>query len=44
MVIYKDAAENDESHIIWGAAVDAANQLQNSNDDDVLVTIKWFVD
>ena len=40
MVIYKDAAENDESHIIWGAAVDAANQLQNSNDDDVLVTIK----
>ena len=39
MVIYKTTAENDESHIIWGAAIDSANQLQDSNDEDVTVTI-----
>ncbi|MEE0154214.1 MAG: S-layer homology domain-containing protein [Agathobaculum butyriciproducens] len=39
MVIYKTALEDDQSHIIWGAAVDAANQLQDSNDEDVTVTI-----
>ena len=40
MVIYKDARESDESNIIWGAAIDSANQLQDSNDEDVTVTIR----
>lgn len=40
MVIYKTARENDESHIIWGAAIDSANQLQDADGNDVLVTIR----
>ena len=39
MVIYKSAEETDESHIIWGAAVDVNNQLQDANDGDILVPI-----
>ena len=39
MVIYKTAPESDEAHIIWGAAVDVNNQLQNADDEDVLVSI-----
>ena len=39
MVIYKTTPESDEAHIIWGAAVDVNNQLQNANDEDVLVSI-----
>ena len=37
MVIYKNAAEDDQSHIIWGAAIDSANQLQDADGNDVLV-------
>ena len=37
MVIYKTTAESDQSNIIWGAAIDSANQLQDSNDEDVTV-------
>ena len=37
MVIYKSAEETDESHIIWGAAIDSANQLQDADGNDVLV-------
>ena len=40
MVIYKTVAENDESRIIWGAAIDSANQLQDADGNDVLVTIR----
>ena len=40
MVIYKDALEDDQSHIIWGAAIDSANQLQDADGNDVLVTIR----
>ena len=40
MVIYKTAAESDQSNIIWGAAIDSANQLQNADGNDVLVTIR----
>ena len=40
MVIYKDARESDESNIIWGAAIDSANQLQDADGNDVLVTIR----
>ena len=40
MVIYKTAAEGDQSNIIWGAAIDSANQLQNADGNDVLVTIR----
>ena len=39
MVVYKDSAESDASNIIWGAAVDVNNQLQNASDKDVLIAI-----
>ena len=40
MVIYKNAAEDDQSHIIWGAAIDSANQLQDADGNDVLVATR----
>ena len=40
MVIYKTVAENDESRIIWGAAIDSANQLQDADGNDVLVATR----
>ena len=39
MVIYKTAEETDESHIIWGAAVDVNNELLNDNGDNILIAI-----
>lgn len=39
MVIYKKAADNDESHVIWGAAVDVNNMLQDEDGEDVTVAI-----
>ena len=40
MVIYKTATEDDETHIIWGAAVDTANQLQDKDGNDILIDIE----
>ena len=40
LVIYKDTVEDDQSHIIWGAAVDVNNQLQNEDGDDILISAK----
>ncbi|MBS7226418.1 MAG: hypothetical protein KH050_14005, partial [Clostridiaceae bacterium] len=40
MVVYKNAAEEDGSHIIWGAAADINNQLLDDADDDILVAVK----
>lgn len=39
MVIYKKAAETDGTNVIWGAAFDVSNTLQNADDNDVLVAI-----
>ena len=39
MVIYKTTAEEDGSHIIWGAAVDVNNQLLDADGDDILVAV-----
>ena len=39
MVIYKKAAETDGTNVIWGAAFDVSNTLQNADDEDVLVAI-----
>ena len=39
MVIYKTAEETDESHIIWGAAVDVNNELLNDNGDNILIPV-----
>ena len=40
MVIYKTVAEDDETNIIWGAAVDTANQLQDNDGNDILIDIE----
>ena len=40
LVIYKDTVEDDQSHIIWGAAVDVNNQLQNEDGGDILISAK----
>ena len=40
MVVYKNAAEEDGSHTIWGAAADINNQLLDDADDDILVAVK----
>ena len=40
MVIYKDTLEDDQTHIIWGAAIDSANQLQDADGNDVLVATR----
>ncbi|MDY4173403.1 MAG: S-layer homology domain-containing protein, partial [Evtepia sp.] len=39
MVIYKTATEEDGTNLIWGAAVDVNNQLQNADDEDVLIPV-----
>ena len=39
LVIYKNTPEADESYIIWGAAVDVNNQLQDENGDDILISV-----
>ena len=40
MVIYKNTLEDDQTHIIWGAAIDSANQLQDADGNDVLVATR----
>ena len=39
LVIYKGTQEADQSYIIWGAAVDVNNQLQDKNGDDILISV-----
>ena len=40
MVIYKTTAEEDGTHIIWGALVDVNNQLQTAGGDDITIDIR----
>ncbi len=39
LVIYKGTQEADQSYIIWGAAVDVNNQLQDENGGDILISV-----